>query len=124
MELSSVYGYYQRKFRSADDIQLRKRIMAFPESNLADLTNKTLVRPSNFTGLKVIEYSRIDGFTHTTAGNTVAVANGHSPITIERYYEEDNDKLSHPELPLLAVKPGPLVGGELEYEYVSERGTP
>lgn len=118
MHLYSPYDYYQRKFQTEDNIQLRKRLMAYPAKNLLDLNGITLVQPSPFKGLKILKLCFIDGFTHTTARDTT-VPNADSNITIARYYEEDDDKLLHPDLPLLAIRTRRTITGELEYEYVS-----
>lgn len=93
--------------------------MEHPESNLADFANRTLVQPDAESGLKTLEYHRIDGFTHTNAKNTVEKSDGSAPITVEQYYKDFEEELRHPELPLLALRTGPLLGGELWYDYVS-----
>ncbi|KAH7705864.1 hypothetical protein AAVH_26921 [Aphelenchoides avenae] len=92
--------------------------MEHPESNLADFANRTLVQPDAESGLKTLEYHRIDGFTHTNAKNTVEKSDGSAPITVEQYYKDFEEELRHPELPLLALRTGPLLGGELWYDYV------
>lgn len=120
MKLYSLYGYFATKFSTKDDTIIRKRLMAFPETQLLDLANTTLVIPNDYAGMKVVQFHHIDGFTHSTAVDTLLTPNYHTmPITIQHHHEYVLDELEHPELPLLAVRVGQGFGAAIDYEFVS-----
>lgn len=119
MQLNSLYDYFQRKYKSTSDVDLRKRLLSFPEYQLLRLADHTMVVENAASGLKVLQLRDISGLTFTTATDTLAIARESDPITVARYFEEKGKKLEHPELPMLAVRKDLHPDACLHYDFVS-----
>lgn len=97
---------------------MRKRVLGGQLALLERFRNVPLVVENKLTGMQVVDFNDIVGFSYTTALTTVAIARRTSNITVNEYFKSKGKELDYPQMPLLIVRRDSRPDAEAHYDFI------